>query len=469
MAMRTADEYRASIQDDRTIWYRGTKVTDQQTVPELRAAIEHGARDFEHALTDKDLFAAEDAETGEEHSAFFSIPRSAEDVFHRSKMIEVGTAEGATVVPLIKEIGTDGIFAMLRVLEGEGREKAEAFWKRCRDEDLALALAQTDVKGDRAKSPSQQADPDMYLHVVDEDSEGITVRGAKVHTTNTCHANELLVFPTRAMTAEDADWAVAFAVPVDTPGLSLYASPFNGRETNEFEFPISNAHKDIETLTVFDDVKVPWERVFLYKEPEKAGPLALTFVEYHRFTAVSYKLPLVDLMVGAAAQIAEMNGTMKAGHVRDKLTHLIAYAETVRGLTEMAAHRTRIGQHDIAYPDPMTTNLAKYTFASGYHHHVELLQDLAGGLLVTGPSGDDWANPEVRAVLEKYFAAASPAEPRLRMMHLIADLTARDLGGWHAVLAVHAEGSIEAEKMQILRSYDPRDAIAYARKLAGLD
>jgi aromatic ring hydroxylase len=469
MAMRTADEYRASIQDDRTIWYRGTKVTDQLAVSELRAAVEHGARDFEHALADKELFAAKDPDTGEEHSAFFSIPRNAEDVFHRSKMIEVGTAVGATVVPLIKEIGTDGIFAMLRVLEGEGREKAEAFWKRCRDEDLAIALAQTDVKGDRGKSPSQQADPDVYLHVVDEDSEGITVRGAKVHTTNTCHANELLVFPTRAMGEDDAEWAVAFAVPVDTPGLTLYASPFNGRETNQFEFPISTAHKDIETLTVFDDVKVPWERVFLYKEPEKAGPLALTFVEYHRFTAVSYKLPLVDLMVGAAAQIAEMNGTMKAGHVRDKLTHLIAYAETVRGLTEMAAHRTRIGQHDIAYPDPMTTNLAKYTFASGYHHHVELLQDLAGGLLVTGPSGDDWANPEVRPVLEKYFAAASPAEPRLRMMHLIADLTARDLGGWHAVLAVHAEGSIEAEKMQILRSYDPRGAVAYARKLAGLD
>jgi aromatic ring hydroxylase len=469
MAMRTADEYRASIQDGRTIWYRGTKVTDQQSVPELKAAIEHGARDFEHCLADKDLFAAADPETGEEHSAFYALPRSAEDVFRRSRMIEQGTAAGATVVPLIKEIGTDGIFAMLRVLEGEGRERAEAFWKRCRDEDLALALAQTDVKGDRTKGPSQQTDPDMYLRMVDQDADGITVRGAKVHTTNTCHANELLVFPTRAMGPDDADWAVAFAIPVDTPGLTLVASSFNGRETNEFEFPLSHQHKDVETLTVFDDVKVPWERVFLCQEPEKAGPLALTFVEYHRFTAVSYKLPLLDLMVGAAAQIAEMNGTIKAGHVRDKLTHLIAYAETIRGLTEMAAHRTRIGQHDIAYPDPMTTNLAKYTFATNYHHHVELLQDVAGGLLVTGPSGDDWASPEVRPVLEKYFQAASPAEPRLRMMHLISDLTARDLGGWHAVLAVHAEGSIEAEKMQIFRSYDGRNAIAYARKLAGLD
>jgi len=256
MALRTADEYLASIDDDRTIWHHGRRVADQMEVEELRVAAEHGARDYAHALDDRDLFAVKDPDTGEEHSAFYRIPRSAEDVHHRSKMIEVGTAGGATVVPLIKEIGTDGIFAMLRVLEGESREKAEAFWRRCRDEDLALALAQTDVKGDRSKPPHQQPDPDLYLHVVDEDAEGITVRGAKVHTTNTCHANELLVFPTRAMGAEDADWAVAFAVPVDSPGLALYASPFNGREGNEFEFPISTNHKDVETLTVFEDVKV---------------------------------------------------------------------------------------------------------------------------------------------------------------------------------------------------------------------
>lgn len=469
MAMRTPEQYRASLADDRTLWFKGARVDDPLAIDELRVAIDHAAEDFALALAQPELFADTDPDTGEAHSAFFRIPRSADDVHHRSKLIEVGTGEGATVVPLIKEIGTDGIFAMLRVLEGEGRERAEAFWRRCRDEDLALALAQTDVKGDRSLPPHAQADPDLYVHVVDQDDEGIVVRGAKVHTTNSAQANELVVFPTRAMGPDDADYAVAFAVPVDTPGLHLYLSPFSGRETNEFEFPVSTHHKDIETLTVFDDVRVPWDRVFLFREPEKAGPLALTFVEYHRFTAVSYKLPLVDVMVGAAAEIARMNGVIKAGHIRDKLTHLIAYAETVRALTEKAADRTRIGSDGIAFPDPMTTNLAKFTFATGYHQAVELVQDCAGGLLVTGPAGEDWDSPEVRPVLEKYFQAAAPAEERLRMMHLIADLTARDLGGWHAVLAVHAEGSIEAEKMQILRSYQPGAATAYARKLAGLD
>ena len=117
----------------------------------------------------------------------------------------------------------------------------------------------------------------------------------------------------------------------------------------------------------------------------------------------------------------------------------------------------------------MTTNIAKYHFASGYHEALELVQDLAGGLLVTGPGDEDWASEEVRPVLEKYLAAAAPAEERLRLLHLIADLTTRDFGGYQAVLAVHAEGSIEAEKLQLLRAYDARGAIAYARRLAGID
>ncbi len=295
----------------------------------------------------------------------------------------------------------------------------------------------------------------MYTRVVSTNSDGIVVRGAKCHTSVSVNADEIIVLPTRAMSATDADYAVSFAVPLNTKGLKLFVSSYAGGERNGFEFPLSSKHKMLETLTVFDDVFVPWERVFMCRQPEKAGQLALTFVEYHRFTAVSYKLPLVDALVGAAAVIAEMNGVIKAGHIRDKLTHLIIYAETVRALA-------------IAYPDPMTTNMAKFTFATQYHHAIELVQDCSGGLLVTGPGGEDWDDPGIRAVLEKYYAAVAPAADRLRMLHMISDLTARDFGGYHAVLAVHAEGSIEAEKMQILRSYDAARTMRYARKIAGL-
>jgi len=467
----SADAYRASLRDGRSVFYRGERVPDVTAHPELSVGVELAALDYElaHDPDHRPLAVAKDPESGEEISAYYALPRSPDDLLARSRLIDLGTERGGTIPPLIKEIGTDALFALLRLLEGEPLAKAKAFHRHCADGDLALAVAQTDAKGDRSRPPHAQEDPDLYLRVVSESREGIVVRGAKVHTSASANAHELIVLPTRAMGPDDGDYSVSFAVPMATRGLNLYVSPFSGGERNAFEFPLSHRAKMLESLTVFDDVLVPWDRVFLCRQPQLAGPLALGFVEYHRFTAVSYKLALLDAFVGAAASIAEMNGVAGAGHVRDKLAQLVSYAETVRALTEMAALRARIDDRGIAYPDPMTVNMAKYTFATGYHRAVAWVQECAGGLLVTGPGAEDWASPQVRPVLEKFFRAAAPAEARLRMMHLIADLTARDFGGYHAVLAMHAEGSVEAEKMQILRSYAAGPALARARKFAGID
>ena len=224
----------------------------------------------------------------------------------------------------------------------------------------------------------------------------------------------------------------------------------------------------IETLTVFDDVFVPWERVFFAKRPDLAGATALTFVEFHRFTAVSYKLPLLDALVGAAIAVAKANGIDRAGHVRDKLTWLGGYAETVRGLTELAALRCEI-EEGVAFPHVFTTNLAKWTFARDFHQALETVQDLAGGLLVTGPADADWESAEVRPVLDKYLRGAWPADKRLAMLNLVGELTTRLYGGYQAVLAIHAEGSIEAEKLAMFRAYDPKRAVSLAMRLAGLE
>ena len=469
--LRTADEFLESLRDGRRVFYQGSLVPDVTAEHDLRVAIDMAALDFElaHDPTRRDAVLVNDPDTGREIPLLYRIPRSPEDVAARGHAIEFVTARCACIPPLIKEIGTDALFALMRVTDGEYYERARAFYELCRDGDLAVAVAQTDVKGDRSLAPSAQADPDLYLHVVSESDDGIMVRGAKTHTSGSVNANEIIVLPTRAMGPDDADYAVSFAVPVATPGLTLYTSSYGAGERGPFQFPAASRSKMLDTLTVFDDVFVPWERVFAFRQPELAGPLALSFVEYHRFTAVSYKLPLVDLFVGGAALIADMNGVGKAGHIRDKLTHLINYAETVRGLTELAALRAQKGRREIFFPDPMTTNMAKYTFASGYPAAVEMVQNCAGGLLVTGHGDADWDNPEVRGVLEKYFVANSPAEPRLRLMHLLSDLTTGDLGGYHAVLAVHAEGSVEAEKMQILRSYDSARAFSLVAELAHLE
>jgi aromatic ring hydroxylase len=452
------------------VWYRGQRVSDVTCEPDLRVAIDHAALDFElaHDGCHRRLAVATDDGSGEQYSAFYRIPRTVDDLRDRGRLIECATSLGGTLVTLVKEIGSDALFGLLRVLDGDGLDRAEAYLRRCRDEDLAVAVAQTDVKGDRSRPPHAQDDDDLYLRVVDEQRDGIVVRGAKCHTSVSMNANEIIVLPTRAMSHEDTDYAVAFAVPVDTPGLSLYVSAYGAGPRPEFEFPVSSKHAMAESLTVFDDVFVPWERVFACREPRLAGPIALSFVEYHRFTAVSYKLPLVDALVGFAALVSDLNGVAHAAHIRDKIAQLIAYAETVRALTEMAAVRAGTRERGIAVPDPLTTNLAKLTFAAGYHRALELVQDCAGGLLVTAPGAADWLNPEIRPIMEKYFRAAGSAESRLRVMHAISDLTTRDFGGYQSVLAVHAEGSIEAEKLQMYRSYDASRAIDYARRLAGI-
>ena len=217
------------------------------------------------------------------------------------------------------------------------------------------------------------------------------VRGAKAHTSVSTNANELIVLPTRAMAGDDSDYAVSFAIPMNTPGLVLLASAFDSSAPrgSPDEHPISARHKMMETTTVFNDVFVPWERVFLAGEHEFAGPLALAFVEHHRFTAISYKLPLVDALVGSAVMMAEMNGIAKAGHVRDKLVHLICYAETLRGLTHHAAMTSNTREAGIAVPNTLCVNMAKYHFAHGYHEAIRDVQDIAGGALVTGPGAED--------------------------------------------------------------------------------
>jgi aromatic ring hydroxylase len=225
----------------------------------------------------------------------------------------------------------------------------------------------------------------------------------------------------------------------------------------------------METLTVFDDVFVPSERVFLQGEIEFAGLLALTFVRFHRFTAVSYKLPLMELLSGAAYAAAEANGILAAGHVRDKLTKLAAYHTTVRGLIEHAAAACTVEQ-EIAVPNTLLTNVAKYHFAHNYHEAVQIVQDLAGGILVTAPGVEDLTSEATSKYVLKYLGGKKgfDAEQRLKLLNLVGDLTASDFGGYQEVLAVHAEGGFEAEKLQAYREYDFKSVAAYARALAGL-
>ena len=477
MALRTAQAYLSGLRDGRVVYFRGERVQDVTAHPVLGLGAAHTALDF-HLAEDpayRDLVVVTDPDTREAISRYFLIPRRAEDLLQRSALIETVTRAGDTFVPLVKEIGTDALFALMIVgaeLARSGTpylDRIRRFYAHCRDGDLTMAGAQTDVKGDRSLRPHQQPNPDTYVRVVEERPDGIVVRGAKAHTTNAVFADEILVLPTRALGPEDRACAVAFAVPANAPGLRFIASPRGFGATSPFDNPLSAPRKTVESLTVFDDVFVPWERVFLNGEWPAAGILAKTFVEFHRFTAISYKPPQIELLLGAAALLAEYNGIAAAGHVRDKLAQLAMYLETVRGLTKAAAHGCRM-REGIAVPDVALTNAAKYYFAWHYHEMARAVQDIAGGLVVTGPVEEDWQNPVVRTDLERFLTGArgTGAEERLRAINLVRDLTASDLGGYLEVLAIHAEGSLETQKLTVLMDVDLEPYKAYAKRVAGI-
>jgi 4-hydroxybutyryl-CoA dehydratase / vinylacetyl-CoA-Delta-isomerase len=469
--LRTPDEYRESLQDGRSVFYRGEKVEDVTTHPVLRHAVDHASLDYKMA---EDPALRDLAVTDAGYSRYFHVPRSSEDLLARSALIEAATRSGKTLVVLIKEIGTDALFALQAIADVLGEPYAgriRTFYEHCRGNDLAVCVAQTDMKGDRSLGPSQQPNPDAYLRIVERRSDGIVVRGAKVHTSVSVNANEMIVLPTRAMGPDDVDYAVAFAVPLDTPGLTLISSPYlSTKGKTEAEHPLSATRKMVETTTIFDDVFVPNDRVFMAGEAEHAGELARGFVEFHRFTAISYKLPLVDALVGAALLAARVNGLERAGHVRDKLAQLICYAETLRALTHHAAERAKV-VNGVAIPDTLLVNIAKLQFADGLHKALQFVQDIAGGLLVTYPSPEDLDHPQYGPALERYLEGAGgvSGRDRLRVINMISDLTSGEYGGYQAVLAIHAEGSIEAEKLTILAQYDRARGLDYARWLSGLD
>jgi len=215
-------------------------------------------------------------------------------------------------------------------------------------------------------------------------------------------------------------------------------------------------------------VFVPWERVFLCGEWEFAMPLVYNFAYLHRHTAASYRIPISEIMLGAAQTIAEYNGIENVSHIRQQITDLAIYVNTLKSLAR-ASCLDYVVHEGIPIPNPVITNIAKYHFASNYHNCVKMIQDISGGLLVTAPSYKDYENSETRGHIDKYLGgvAGVPTEHRLRMLQLIRLLLSLEL----EVVAVHAEGSLMAQRLMIYAESleDIEKYKKWAKVLAGIE
>ena len=338
--------------------------------------------------------------------------------------------------------------------------------------DLAVSGAITDAKGDRKKRPSQQDEPDVYVHVTEKLSDGIVVRGAKVSQSGAIGAHETLVLPGGGLREGEEDFALAFAVPNGSPGLT-YICQYNAysaeREMAEDESELGNplfGQRETSTM-VFDNVFIPWDRVFLCGETKYCGKLVTRFAKTHRMNCGgACKVGFADLIIGATLLAAEYNGVEKIPHIQDKLIEMVRLSETSHACAIAAAVKGREEPQGsgVFMPDDLFGNVAKLNIAHGFWEIMKLAGDIGGGLLVTMPRLKDLEDPEVGPLLRKYLQSAAPAADRLKAAKFLQHWTA----GLHGPGTWHGAGAPQGQRVMIYHLTDFEAKKKLAKKLMSL-
>lgn len=479
MAIRTPKEYVDSLKDDRRIYINGKLYHDVTKHPVLRRALHRGMIDYVMCQDPKykKLMIEKDT-NGEPYHFAFKPPENAADLLRRHDIqliqsrIQAGPSSG------IKFVGIDALHAvtaasrMIDKHSGVSKyvERVEAFRNHCKKIDAALAGGITAAKGDRKLRPSKQKQhKDFYPRVVEQTKDGIYVTGALANISHVTYANYLIVVPCRAMPEEDKDYAVSFAVSPAEKGITLIHPQTPDIEWGDyFDYPLSAKLMGSDCVIVFENVFIPWERVFLCQEWQFASLMTYQFANYHRLSGLSKKVGLSTVQAGVALLMAEYNGLENDAIVRDKLSWLIWYAETTAALCRAAAaNPTTDPVTGWVYPDQMITNCAKFFGSDNYHLALKMMEDITGGLVSTIPSAKDYLNPATHDLLEKYLAAKEgvPTEHRMRAIKLVKDLA--DVYGQGENL--HAEGSLAAQKLTFLTAADIETYKAAAKQACGIE
>jgi 4-hydroxybutyryl-CoA dehydratase/vinylacetyl-CoA-Delta-isomerase len=478
----TGEQYVESIRKmNMQIYMFGEKVENPVDNPILRPSLNSVKATYDLAQMPEyeDLMTVTSSLTGEKINRFCHLHQSTDDLIKKVKMqrlmgqktascfqrcvgLDAFNAEFSTTYEIDKAYGTNY------------HERFTNYMKFVQEKDYTVDGAMTDPKGDRALSPSKQADPDVYLRVVERRPDGVVVRGAKAHQTGICNSQEVLVMPTIALTPEDKDYAISFAVPVDAEGVFMIVGrqSCDTRKLEGSKIDVGNSEfGGMEALTVFDNVFVPNDRIFLNGETEFAGMLVERFAGYHRQSYGGCKVGVGDVLIGAAALIADYNGAQKASHVKDKLIEMTHLNETLysSGIA-CSAEGTKMeaGNYQI---DLLLANVCKQNVTRFPYEIARLAEDIAGGLMVTAPSEKDLKDPKIGPYVEKYLVGVDgvPVENRLKVLRLIENLTLGTAAVGYRTESMHGAGSPQAQRIMISRQGNINGKKALAKKIAKIE
>ena len=464
MALKTAQEYIDSLRKlNLNVYLLGEKVENPVDHPIIRPSLNSVAMTYELAQNPEyeDLMTATSTLTGKKINRFTHLHNSTEDLVKKVKMQRLVGQKTASCFQ--RCVGLDAFNAVysttFEIDEKYGtnyHDRFIEFLKYVQEEDLTVDGAMTDPKGDRGLAPSKQADPDLFLHIVERREDGIVVRGAKAHQTGMVNSHEVLVMPTQTMREEDKDYAVCFAVPTDAEGITIIygRQSCDTRKLEEGKLDVGNPKfGGHEALVIFDNVFVPNERIFMCGEYDFSGILVERFAGYHRQSYGGCKVGVGDVLIGATALIADYNGVPKASHIKDKIIEMVHLNETLYSCgiaCSCEGHKTKAGNYEI---DMLLANVCKQNVTRFPYEIARLAEDIAGGIFVTMPSEKDLKHPEIGKYVEKYLKGVDsvPTINRMKVLRFIENMTLGTAAVGYRTESLHGAGSPQAQRIMISR------------------
>ena len=461
-----------------TVYLFGERVLEPVDHPMIRPSINAVAETYDLAVREPALASVVSPLTGERINRFLHIARSAEDLVLQNKMQRrLGQLTGTCFQ---RCVGMDALNALHSVTYEIDAQHGTPYHARLQElithvqaRNLVIGGAMTDVKGDRSKAPHAQSDPDLFLRIVERRSDGVVIRGAKAHQTGCINSHWLIVMPTMRLSPADADYAVIAAMPVETPGIT-YIYGRQSCDTRSMESAgLDRGNPNYagqEALVVFDDVFVPWERVFMAGETAFAALLVERFTCYHRRSYVC-KTGVGDVLIGAAAAVAEQHGVAGASHIREKLVEMTHLNETIYAAGIASSHQAHATASGCFLNDDMLANVCKHHVTKLPFELGRIAQDLAGGLVATLPSAADLESEEVGPLLEKYLRTRDEVDVRDRwkLLRLIENMTLGRNAVGYLTESLHGAGSPQAQRVQIARQMQLEFKQRLAKRLAEVE
>ena len=477
MGVRTREEYIDSLRRQKpNVYMEGEKIDDIVEHPAFRTGIESAATTFQICQDEqyRDLSRVASPIVGEEISRWTHLMRDEQDAFAKIRLMQ-GMGDGPCPCSY-RCITADVLHAAWAASHDIDKMTGSSYHqnvvemvKRAQKEDWIIGGGFISPKGDRGKGATEQSDPDMFLHVVEKRKDGIVVRGAKAHSTAAPYTDMLCV-----MEIEFAeDYFVGFFTPVDAEGITFICKRGHApAEPKKLENPISSKYGGhVESMIVFDDVFVPWERVFMCGEYGPGIIFGVVLGSSHAWHKCMCRRNNMELSLGATGLIAEYNGVAGASHIVDNMFEMSMAVQIMDSLITSAVVDGWTHESGVFSPKLATVATGKVFSSKRVGEDRFIMQDAAGGLVATMASEKDYLDPDIGKYLEKYYKGKDDVstEDRIRAFKLIEDMTASDFAGWYHAMCISGGGAVQTFKSIAASGCDLERCKAKAKRAAGIE